>query len=118
MPIQYTQKQRKPCQGPKSPRVQTYRPPAQPGYFTASAPTATASGKAKSSAAASHNVTEPGPAWAAAGIQRVPTMQAMAKRETSRRPISRLRPVEGSAARDIVTVYSGAAWECVTLTDV
>src|ERR1039458_1550063 len=110
MPIQYTQKQRKPCQGPKSPRLQTYRPPAQPGYFTTRAPTATASGKAKSSAAASHNMTEPGPACAAAGIQRVPTMQAMAKSVTSRSPISRLRPVEDSTARDIVPVYSGAAY--------
>src|ERR1019366_8125524 len=69
-----------------------------------------ASGKEKSGPAPSHNVTEPGPACAAAGIQRVPTMQAMAKSVTSRRPISRLRPGGDSAVWDIVPVYSGAAY--------
>ena len=52
--------------GPKSLRVQRYRPPA-PGYFTESAATAMASGTMKSTAASSHSVTEPGPACAAAG---------------------------------------------------
>src|ERR1035438_5120735 len=81
-------KQRKPCQRPKSLRVQRYMPPA-PGYFTERAETAMASGTMKSRAARSQSVTEPGPAWAAAGIQRVPTMQVMAKNVTSRRPSTR-----------------------------
>jgi hypothetical protein len=88
MPNQYTQKHRNPCQGPKSLRVQRYSPPA-PGYFTMSAATAMASGTTNSNAASSHSVTDPGPACAAAGIQRVPIMQAMANSVTSRRPISR-----------------------------
>ena len=57
-----------------------------PGYFTASPPTTAASGAAKRIAAASHKVTEPGPAWAAAGIQRVPMMQVMDRNVTSRNP--------------------------------
>src|SRR5450631_3205471 len=81
-------KQRKPCQRPKSLRVQRYRPPV-PGYFTESAATAMASGTMKSTAASSHSVTDPGPACAAAGIHRVPTMHAMAKNVMSRRPSSR-----------------------------
>src|ERR1039457_5778657 len=81
-------KQRKPCQRPKSLRVQRYMPPA-PGYFTERAETAMASGTMKSRAARSQRETEPGPAWAAAGIQRVATMQVMAKRVTSRRPSTR-----------------------------
>src|ERR1039457_5498882 len=87
IPIQYTQKQRKPCHGPKSPRVQRYSPPA-PGYFTVSAATATARGTAKKIAASSHNVMEPG-TCAAAGIQRAPTIQAMQKSVRSRSPSSR-----------------------------
>ena len=51
-----------------------------------------------STAAASHRVTEPGPACAAAGIQRVPTMQATANRVTSRRPSSRFRAGVGVAS--------------------
>src|ERR1039457_7265179 len=89
IPIQYTQKARKPCQGPKSPRVHTYRPPAAPGYLTVSAATAMASGTTKNTDASSQSVMEPGPACAAAGIQSVLTMQVMAKRVTSRRPSSR-----------------------------
>src|ERR1035437_1532682 len=81
-------KQRKPCQRPKSLRVQRYMPPA-PGYFTERAETAMASGTMKSRAARSQRVTEPGPAWAAAGIHRVPTMQVIAKRVMSRRPRTR-----------------------------
>src|ERR1019366_300558 len=81
-------KHRKPCQRPKSLRVQRYMPPA-PGYFTERAETAMASGTMKSRAARSQRMTEPGPAWAAAGIQRVPTMQVMAKSVTSRRPSTR-----------------------------
>src|ERR1035438_3381143 len=81
-------KQRKPCQRPKSLRVQRYMPPA-PGYFTERAETAMASGTMKRRAARSQRVTEPGPAWAAAGIQRMPTMQVMAKKVTSRRPSTR-----------------------------
>ena len=48
-----------------------------------------ASGTMKSNAASSHRVTDPGPAWAAAGIQRVPTMQVMANNVRSRSPSSR-----------------------------
>ena len=80
--------QRKPCQTPNSARVHAYRPPAA-GYFTASLATAMASGTTKNIAVTSQRVMEPGPAWAAAAIQRVPTMQAMAKSATSRRPSSR-----------------------------
>src|SRR6185369_6446065 len=50
-----------------------------------------ASGTMNNTAASSHSVTEPGPACAAAGIQRVPTMQAMAKNVMSRSPSSRFR---------------------------
>src|ERR1039457_2475914 len=89
-------KQRKPCQRPKSLRVHRYRPPA-PGYFTESAATAMARGTMKSTAASSHSVTEPGPACAAAGIQRVPTMHAMAKNVMSRRPSSRFSCGERSS---------------------
>src|SRR5471032_297548 len=95
MATQYTQKERKPCQEPKSPRVHRYSPPA-PGYFTVSAPTAIARGAMKSTAASSHSVTDPGPACAAAGIQRVPTMQEIVNRVTSRRPSSRLSAGAGS----------------------
>src|SRR5689334_7773461 len=49
-----------------------------------------ASGTMKRIAARNHRVTLPGPAWAAAGIQRVPTMQVIASRVMSRRPSSRL----------------------------
>src|SRR5690242_5680865 len=87
-PIQYTAKPRNPCQRPKSLRVQRYSPPV-PGYFTESVPTATASGTMNSTAARNHSVTLPGPACAAAGIQRVPTMHAMANSVMSRRPSSR-----------------------------
>src|ERR1039458_6111095 len=48
-----------------------------------------ASGTMKSTAASSHSVTDPGPACAAAGIQRVPTMHVMAKNVMSRSPSSR-----------------------------
>src|SRR6266542_2295175 len=81
-------KHRNPGQSPKSLRVQRYSPPA-PGYLAESAATAMARGIIKSSAASSQSVMEPGPAWAAAGIQRVPTIQQMAKRVMSRRPSSR-----------------------------
>src|ERR1700723_2372375 len=80
----------KPCQGPKSWRVQRKRTPA-PGYFTISAPTAMARGITKRRAPRTHSVSDPGPACAAAGIQRVPTMQLMAKRVMSRRLSSRRR---------------------------
>src|SRR6185295_4104596 len=87
---QYTQKHRNPCQGPKSWRVQAYKPPAS-GYLWISAATATPSGAANRTAAAIHSTTEPGPALAATEIHRGPTMQAMAKSVRSRRPSSRLR---------------------------
>src|SRR6266581_277520 len=47
-------------------------------------------GTTNNHAPSSHSVTDPGPACAAAGIQRVPTMQAMANSVMSRRPSSRL----------------------------
>ncbi len=53
------------------------------------AATATARGATKNTAASSQNVMDPGPACAAAGTQRVATMQAMAKRVVSLKPISR-----------------------------
>src|SRR6185295_15857286 len=65
--------------------------PPVPGYFTESAATAMASGTMNNTAASSHSVTDPGPACAAAGIQRVPTMQVMAKNVMSRSPSSRFR---------------------------
>src|SRR6185369_11783550 len=65
--------------------------PPVPGYFTESAATAMASGTMNNTAASSRSVTEPGPACAAAGIQRVPTMQAMAKNVMSPSPSSRFR---------------------------
>src|SRR5580692_10451832 len=40
-------------------------------------------------AASTQSRIEPGPVWAALAIQRVPTMQAIAKSEISRRPSSR-----------------------------
>src|SRR5215469_2295536 len=98
-PIQYIQKQTKPCHGPKSPRAHTYMPP-DCGYFAVSDATAKASGTTKKTAVSSHNATDPGPAWAAAAIQRVPTMQVMAKRVRSRKPSSRLSSVEGAGATD------------------
>src|ERR1017187_5730227 len=103
-------KQRKPCQRPKSLRVQRYMPPA-PGYFTERAETAMASGTMKSRAARSQNVTEPGPAWAAAGIQRVPTMQVMAKNVTSRRPSTRFSSGgwSGMKARGLPDEFDGDA---------
>jgi len=45
----------------------------------------------KKIAASSQSRIEPGPAWAADEIQRVPMIQAMAKRVRSRSPSSRLR---------------------------
>src|SRR5215831_16008233 len=54
-----------------------------------SAATAIASGTTNSSAATSQRVIDPGPACAAAGIQRVPTMHAIANSVVSRSPISR-----------------------------
>src|SRR5262249_1485714 len=48
-----------------------------------------ASGITNSKAASSHREMEPGPACAAAGSQRVPTMQLMAQGVISRRPSSR-----------------------------
>src|SRR6266699_3378274 len=89
IPIQYTQKQRKPGQAPNSCRVQTYNPPA-PGYFATSAATATARGTIKNTAAKSQSVTEPGPACAAIGIHRAEMTQLIAKSERSLRPSSRL----------------------------
>src|SRR5882762_6718599 len=89
IPIQYTQKQRKPGQAPNSRNVQRYNPPA-PGYFATSAATATARGTIKNTAAKSHSVTEPGPACAAIGIHRAEVMQAMANSVRSRSPSSRL----------------------------
>src|ERR1017187_8961718 len=106
IPIQYTQKQRKPCHGPKSPRVQRYSPPA-PGYFTVSAATATAGGTAKKIAASSHNVMEPG-TCAAAGIQRAPTMQAMQKGVRSRNPSSRFS-VGSATGRFFPQLFADAA---------
>src|ERR1041384_3361364 len=94
MLVQYTQKQRKPLHGPKSFRVHRYSPPV-PGYFAVRVATAMASGTMKSNAASSHKVTDPGPACAAAGIQRVPTMHVMVNRVTSRSPSSRRKPVAG-----------------------
>src|SRR5438477_12315390 len=61
-----------------------------------------ASGTRKSTAASSHSVTEPGPACAAAGIQRVPTMHAMAKKVRSRSPNSRRNP---GSARDLAPPF-------------
>src|SRR5512140_3739525 len=87
---QYTQKHRNPCQGPKSWRVQAYRPPAS-GYLWIRPATATPSGAANSTAAPIHRITEPGPALAATEIQRGPTMQAIANSVRSRSPSSRLR---------------------------
>src|SRR5215471_3421499 len=87
-PIQYIQKQMNPCHGPKSPRAHRYMPPDL-GYFAVSDATANARGTTKKTAVSSHSVTDPGPACAAAAIQRVPTMQVMAKRVRSRRPSSR-----------------------------
>src|SRR6185295_16643499 len=87
---QYSQKHRKPCQGPKSWRVQAYTPPAS-GYLWISAATATPRGAANSTAAPIHRITEAGPALAATAIQRGPTMHASANRVRSRRPSSRLR---------------------------
>src|SRR5450432_4830034 len=81
-------KQRKPCQRPKSLRVHRYRPPV-PGYFTESAATAMANGTMKRTAASSQSVTDPGPACAANGIHRDPTMHVMASNVMSRRPSSR-----------------------------
>jgi hypothetical protein len=49
------------------------------------------SGMRKKIAASSQRRIEPGPAWAAEAIQRVPMMQAMAKSVRSRSPSSRLR---------------------------
>jgi hypothetical protein len=49
-----------------------------------------ASGIRKKIAASSHRRIDPGPAWAADAIQRVPMMQAMAKSVRSRSPSSRL----------------------------
>ncbi len=62
-----------------------------PGYFTQSAATAIASGTMNSTAASTHSVTDPGPACAAAGIHRVPTMHAIANSVTSRSPSSRFK---------------------------
>src|ERR1039457_3885654 len=70
-----------------------------------SAATATARGATKNTAASSQSVMDPGPACAAAGTQRVPTMQAMAKRGTSLSPISRR-----SAGAVPVTVIGSAMW--------
>src|SRR5205814_1611740 len=95
MDIQYTQKARKPCQGPKSLRVQRYKPPA-PGCLIESAPTATARGTVKNTAERTQSDSDPAPACAADEIQRVPTMQLMANRVTSRRPSSRRSAAEGS----------------------
>src|SRR6201996_8232632 len=63
-------------------------PPA-PGYLTVSVPTAIASGTRKEIDAASQRMMVPGPAWAAAEIQRMLTMQAAENRVRSRTPISR-----------------------------
>src|SRR5581483_267312 len=87
---QYSQKQRKPCQGPKSRRVQAYRPPAS-GCLWIRAATATPSGAANSTAAAIQSSTDPGPAPAATAIQRGPMMQAIANKVRSRSPSSRWR---------------------------
>src|SRR6266550_8205177 len=89
IPIQYTQKQRKPGQAPNSCRVQRYNPPA-PGYFATSAATATARGTINNTAAKNQSVTEPGPACAAIGIHRAEVMQVMANSVRSRSPSSRL----------------------------
>src|ERR1700704_334391 len=89
IPIQKTQKQRKPGHAPNSCRVQRYNPPA-PGYFATSAATATASGAINNTAAKNQSVTEPGPACAAIGIHRAEVMQVMANSVRSRSPSSRL----------------------------
>src|SRR5690349_15618642 len=47
-----------------------------------------AKGITKNSAPSTHSVSEPGPACAAAAIQRVPTMQLIANRVRSRSPSS------------------------------
>jgi hypothetical protein len=49
------------------------------------------SGISRKIAASSQRRIEPGPAWAAEAIQRVPMMQAMASSVRSRSPSSRLR---------------------------
>jgi hypothetical protein len=49
------------------------------------------SGMRKKIAASTQSRIEPGPAWAAEAIQRVPMMQAIAKSVISRSPSSRFR---------------------------
>ncbi len=60
-----------------------------------------ASGTMNSTAASSQSVIDPGPACAAAGIQRVPTMHAIAKRVTSRSPSSRFNRGAGSCIQSL-----------------
>src|SRR5260370_24720054 len=87
IPIQYTQKQRKPGHAPNSCRVQRYNPPA-PGYFATSAATATARATINNTAAKNQSATEPAPASAAIGIHRAQYIQRMANSLRSRSPRS------------------------------
>src|SRR5258707_12201022 len=79
IPIQYTQKQRKPGQAPNSCRVQRYNPPA-PGYFATSAATATARGTINNTAAKNQSVTEPGPELPASEIHHPEVIKMMTNR--------------------------------------
>jgi len=56
------------------------------------------SGTTENTAAKSHNVTEPGPTWAAIGSHRTEITQPMAKSVRSRKPSSRLSAAAGCFA--------------------
>src|ERR1700739_4956571 len=76
-------------------------PPA-PGYFTVSVPTAVASGTRKKTDAASQSTMVPGPACAAAEIQRMLIMQATENNVRSRTPSSRRSFGVFAAVREVV----------------
>ena len=66
---QYDQPVRNAAKGPKAALLQTYKPPS-PGYRDDSSRTVNTSGMKKHSAASTQSPTAPGPAAAAAAIQR------------------------------------------------